>query len=84
MRRKYYYVIVAALMLSLAGCVSDKQDNQKEQGNITTEGSQKDQDNVTTEHGQAQDLRRDWKESKSCLYQRVVMHQREAIRVSPV
>ena len=54
MRRKYYYVIVAALMLSLAGCVSDKQDNQKEQGNITTEGSQKDQDNVTTEHGQAQ------------------------------
>lgn len=33
MRRKYYYVIVAALMLSLAGCVSDKQDNQKEQGN---------------------------------------------------
>ena len=47
MRRKYYYVIVAALMLSLAGCVSDKQDNQKEQGNITTEGSQKDQDNVT-------------------------------------
>ena len=32
----------------------------------------------------AQDLRRDWKESRSCLYQRVVMHQREAIRVSPV
>lgn len=29
MRRKYYYVIVAALMLSLAGCVSDKQDNQR-------------------------------------------------------
>ena len=54
MRRKYYYVIVAALMLSLAGCESDKQDNQKEQGNITTEGSQKDQDTVTTEHGQAQ------------------------------
>ena len=57
MRRKYYYdyyVIVAALMLSLAGCGSDKQDNQKEQGNITTEASQKDQDNVTTEHGQAQ------------------------------
>ena len=54
MRRKYYYVIVAALMLSLAGCGSDKQDNQKEQGNITTEAGQKDQDNVTTEHGQAQ------------------------------
>lgn len=55
MRRKYYYVIVAALMLSLAGCgLVDKQDNQKEQGNITTEASQKDQDTVTTEHEQAQ------------------------------
>ena len=55
MRRKYYCVIVAALMLSLAGCgLVDKQDNQKEQGNITTEASQKDQDTVTTEHEQAQ------------------------------
>ena len=54
MRRKYYYAILVALMLSLAGCRSDKRDNQKEQENITTEAGQKDQDNVTTEHGQAQ------------------------------
>ena len=54
MRRKYYYVIMAALMLSLAGCGTDKRDNQKEQGNLTTEAGQKDQDTVTTEHGQAQ------------------------------
>ena len=54
MRRKYYYAILVALMLSLAGCGTDKRDNQKEQGNLTTEAGQKDQDNVTTEHGQAQ------------------------------
>ena len=54
MRRKYYFAIMVALMLALAGCGSDKRDNQKEQENITTEAGQKDQDNVTTEHGQAQ------------------------------
>lgn len=55
MRRKYYYVIVAALMLSLAGCVSDKQDNQKEQGNITTEGSQKDPRFLLNDYKELQD-----------------------------
>ena len=54
MRRKYYFAIMVALMLALAGCGLDKRDNQKEQENITTEACQKDQDNVTTEHGQAQ------------------------------
>ena len=47
MRRKYYFAIMVALMLALAGCGSDKRDNQKEQENITTEAGQKDQDNVT-------------------------------------
>lgn len=48
MRRKYYYVIVATLMLSLAGCGSDMRENQKEQENITTEANQMDYNTVMT------------------------------------